>query len=425
MTFGGGGCGPRIPAGPAPARIAARPLTPRTVAASAEGPVILGAAVAAGSAHDPIGQEGLAWRVAHALVPAGREAAWEVEVSRDWALFRVTCAPVEGPACAAELSGALAQAPDDEVRWQAMGTAASAARAQLEATSASLASLVLEGLLFEGHRYGHPAEGRGGVADVLDLRAAQAFHAARYVNIHTAVGVAGRWDEATREALTQAAEAIPVGPARLRPLFRPPVVDHREIVVVEAPPPKEASLPAGAEAGEPEVGAEPPPAVPLVVALGHPIHADAAEIAVLAAELSTREAAHVEVSLEPGDASVAHRQRRLSVVYTPPAGTSAVDAVRTALEMVEGWREPAPGAAQRPVPDPGLALGRALAPEPLDPHAPGPDAAGVLTAHLRPEELQIVVVTPQVEAAREALEAAAEGLGVPQVWVLPPGAVAR
>lgn len=174
------------------------------------------ALIAAGSAYDPIGREGAAWRVARALATGGEPGRWDVAVGREWASVVLTCAPERAAECAAVFGDALVAPAFAE---PALAAARDQARAALEAPSADE---VFTCALYEGHRYGHPPEGRLGVVDQLDAGALRAFHAAHYVRRAVHVAAAGPVPPEVRDALAERLLALPSALPRELPTYAPP-----------------------------------------------------------------------------------------------------------------------------------------------------------------------------------------------------------
>ena len=136
-------------------------------------------AVRAGSAHDPVGREGLASLTALALREggAGERSPDEVEqalyalgtdvevvVDRELVTYR-TRALVEDLDVIAGLLGDMLLAPvfDEAAVERIRGEAADRLDRALVARDEQLGHEVFDTWIFEGHPYGHPADGRAGV----------------------------------------------------------------------------------------------------------------------------------------------------------------------------------------------------------------------------------------------------------------------
>ena len=164
-------------------------------------------AVRAGSAHDPVGREGLASLTALALREggAGERSPDEVEqalyalgtdvevvVDRELVTYR-TRALVEDLDVIAGLLGDMLLAPvfDEAAVERIRGEAADRLDRALVARDEQLGHEVFDTWIFEGHPYGHPADGRAGVVETLELAEVRQFRAARYVRPAIHLGVAG------------------------------------------------------------------------------------------------------------------------------------------------------------------------------------------------------------------------------------------
>jgi len=205
--------------------------------------------VRAGSAHDPVGQEGLAHLTARLLreggagtrSPAAVEAVLyrmgtniEVVVDREMVSFRVTSVVEDGPELAALLgdmlmSPRLDPATLERVRGHA-GTYLSRGIVQNDET---LGDSVLQARLYAGHGYGHPVQGRTGVLDTLDEDAVRTFLQDRYVRPAIVLGVAGA---ASDEVILGLRDRLSQAPARLYQDVSPRAVPKprgRTVLVVE------------------------------------------------------------------------------------------------------------------------------------------------------------------------------------------------
>lgn len=206
--------------------------------------------IRAGSAHDPVGQEGLAWLTAQSLVvgsQAGevpgqtpslaRDLRWEVEP--ELVRFELRCAREESVACAERL-GALVTAP----RFNEESLALARARAKVDLREIiglgqvgegrrRLALALMDRWLYQGHPYGHPPQGRVASLEVLTLADVQRFHADRYVRGATSLGIAGG---PTAEAVVDIQAALSGLPARTHRDATPRALPHpdgRTVLVAE------------------------------------------------------------------------------------------------------------------------------------------------------------------------------------------------
>ncbi|MFT4976307.1 MAG: zinc protease [Myxococcota bacterium] len=192
--------------GPAPLAVAAEPVR---VVGQPAGALItwIDVTLRAGSAHDPIGEEGLAWHTAELLRQGGAggrdeqavEALLyrlgtdvEVMVDRELVSLRVRCLTEDLPQITDLLGDMLLEPELDEA---VLSRLTADSLAYLEATIAeddeSLGMAALESWLFTGHRYSHQPRGRAGVVEGLSVADIERFRAQRYVRPALVLGVAG------------------------------------------------------------------------------------------------------------------------------------------------------------------------------------------------------------------------------------------
>jgi zinc protease len=96
---------------------------------------------------------------------------------------------------------------------------------------------VLHAVLFEGHPYGHPVDGRAGVLPLLDHDDARGFHATHYVRERMVVGIAGGYAPADRTHLATRLEEVRAARGPDLGLFEPPPVAGRSLVAVDTDTP--------------------------------------------------------------------------------------------------------------------------------------------------------------------------------------------
>jgi predicted Zn-dependent peptidase len=234
-------CKPLPPRGPAPA-VQARALPPLVLQLDEGGPeACLEASVRAGSAFDPIGGEGTASLLAHALVGHARAAAGpdapplDVDVGREDVTFRLRCPADRASACASLLADAVTVPDFDEADVERARQDALAALATRPV--GELADDVLDLWIFDAHPYGHPVRGRTGVLGTIDTLALRRFFATHYVRAATVVGVAGGAPLADAHALEARTGALGDAMRPDLPLFHAVPADGRELLVVDAPTP--------------------------------------------------------------------------------------------------------------------------------------------------------------------------------------------
>ena len=192
--------------GPAPLVEAVKPI--RVVGQPADGLVTwLDLTIRAGSAHDPIGQEGLAWHTANLLREGGaggRDKAAvdallyrlgtdvEVMVDRELISLRVRCLTEDLPEVTDLLGDMLLEpALDASALERLAGSSRTALETGIAESDEGLGMAALDGWLFSGHRYAHPPQGRAGVLETLTVDDVQDFLDARYVRPAAVLGVSG------------------------------------------------------------------------------------------------------------------------------------------------------------------------------------------------------------------------------------------
>ena len=217
--------------GPVPVAEAEAPL--RLVGQPVSGPITwLEVTVRAGSAHDPIGQEGLSWLTANLLAQGGAggrspEALADalytlgtelsVVVDRELVSFRMRCLSEDLPQCADILGDVLLEpALDADVAARLRGQAREELESGLARNDEALGMAALETWMFTGHPYGHLPQGRAGVVDTLTAEDVQGFLARRYIRPAAALGVAGPMVTAAGDLAGEGAAAEAVSGLRSR-----------------------------------------------------------------------------------------------------------------------------------------------------------------------------------------------------------------
>ncbi|MFT5681930.1 MAG: zinc protease [Myxococcota bacterium] len=207
--------------GPVPADIAEG--TVARIGHRVDGPLAwVNLTVRAGSAHDPIGQEGLAWLTAGMLREggAGGRTAEEVEaelyalgtdidvlVDREQVTFRTKCL-AEDLDAVADLLGDMVLEPalEADTMTRLLESAQDWLTRGVTDSDERLGMAVFDDWLFTGHPYGHPVEGRSGVVGLLTRADVEGFLADRYVRPAMVVGMAGPMVDG-QEILTHATGA--------------------------------------------------------------------------------------------------------------------------------------------------------------------------------------------------------------------------
>lgn len=173
-------------------------------------------AVAAGSAYDPPGREGLAWLTAHLI---GLAAKTTPEVGPELVIFRVPIGEIP------TLSQALVN-PPITAEW----LAAVPPPRWLDDCGA-IAKAALDISLFAGHPYGHPVWGRSSTRASLSAAEVRAFYDRRYVRGATAAAAQNPTDLAGHLDGLAPRTASPITPTVLPPL----TTSLPALLVVSAP----------------------------------------------------------------------------------------------------------------------------------------------------------------------------------------------
>jgi zinc protease len=206
------------------------------------------ALIAAGSARDAVGFEGLAHLTARGLAEAGaadrtsqevRDAlfptgnALQVLVDREWVSIRLRCHRDHQAICAEIFADALTAPrfdPTDLIRLR--DEAIYDVSEGLLSDEEALGQEVMDAMLFEGHPYGHPVKGRTGTLPLIDAERVAAFYKAQYVRQSVWLGLAGSYSDETRATLVERLDALPAERAPELVLQKPIAVDGRSLQIV-------------------------------------------------------------------------------------------------------------------------------------------------------------------------------------------------
>jgi zinc protease len=242
------GCAPKIERGPVPVDEAAKPPSVVRQPNETSPNIYLAALVRAGSALDPVGKEGLAHLTAQAMVEGGagdrapdaiRQDLHgygnniEVLVDREWVSFRLRCHADHALACA-ELFGDVLTSPglDPETVQRLREESEYAVSEGILSSAEALGDELLDNVLFAGHPYGHPVEGRSGVIPLLTEADTRSFHGQHYLRSTTWLGLAGNIPAGVDQALE---ERLGTLPSRLAPDFalpQPEPIEGRRLLAV-------------------------------------------------------------------------------------------------------------------------------------------------------------------------------------------------
>jgi zinc protease len=257
--FGSVGCWSPKP-GPVPVDLASAPV--QVVAQPVQGPVTwITIAVRAGSAHDPVGKEGLAALTAQMLREGGAgdrtpEAVdtllyrlgtdISVVVGKELVTYRVKVLTEDLPLVTSLLADMfVAPALDPDTHARLVDEQADALTKGILQDDEATGLEVLDNLLYAGHPYGHPVSGRGGVVPTLTLQDVRTFLDTHYLRSVVVLGVAGSavaedgsWkpDAAAATDLNGLGAALSTLPADIYDAPTPkrvPAVEGRSLLVVE------------------------------------------------------------------------------------------------------------------------------------------------------------------------------------------------
>ena len=205
--------------------------------------------VRAGSAHDPIGSEGLAHLTAHLLREggAGKHSATAVQralhrmgtdidvvVDREMVAFRATCVS-EDAAEVAKLMAKMLTAPklDPSVLTRLRTEAMTTLKSGIPQNDEALGDALLDARLYAGHGYGHPVQGRTGVLETVDVAQVRRFLLERYVRPAVVLGVSGA---ATDDVVSSLRDSLSTLPAQMYRDVTPraaPVPRGRRVLIVQ------------------------------------------------------------------------------------------------------------------------------------------------------------------------------------------------
>jgi len=246
-------CAPRRDPGVIPAEVVQEPVRLVTMPDAESPNIYLQAIVGAGSAHDRSGQEGLAHLTARALIEAGagsrsaeevRDALYptgnglQLVVDKEWVSLRLRCHVDHTDRCVEIFADALTAPRFDEADVIRLREEAEFAVSEgILGDDEALGEAVFHSVLYEGHPYAHPIEGRAGVLPTLDAADARAFHDAFYVRRNMVVGIAGAYTPEAKAALEERLEAVPgVQPPDMARMA-PPRREGRDLTVVSTSTP--------------------------------------------------------------------------------------------------------------------------------------------------------------------------------------------
>jgi len=243
------GCVPHIDRGPISAEVGMRPVPLLELPDPSSPNIYLQALIKAGSAYDPVGQEGLAHLTASSLVEggAGEHTADELRailhptgnffsthVDREFVSLRLRCHKDHAALCVGAFVDVLTspQFNGDDVQ-RTKDEALYTVTEGLLSNEEALGDAVFQAALFDGHPYGHPVEGRAGSLPGLDANRVKQFYTARYLRPTVWVGIAGGYQEQDIESLKTALESIPGSIPPDDAKLAPVPVNSRQLLAVQ------------------------------------------------------------------------------------------------------------------------------------------------------------------------------------------------
>jgi zinc protease len=241
-------CVPRVDRGPVLVEQAQRPVHVIQLPDANNPNIYLQATIRAGSRFDPVGFEGLASLTAHALVEAGagtmtgeqlQQALYptgnslRVQVHREFVTFRLRCHRDHALLCTELFTAVITQpAFEEEPLERLKDEAVYSITDGILSDEEQLGEEVLNGLLFEGHPYGHPVVGRGGTIPLLSAKRARTFYQQHYLRSSITVGVAGHYTDTHRNALQTGLEKLSTAPGPDLAMLDPVPIKGRTLAVV-------------------------------------------------------------------------------------------------------------------------------------------------------------------------------------------------
>jgi len=155
-------------------------------------------------------------------------------VDREWVSVRLRCHRDQAATCVAVFTDVLT-AP----RFVATDVSRLRDEALYELTEGylgdeeELGREVLDDWLYEAHPYGHPRPGRAGTVPLLDDTRTRDFYARHYVRGAVIAGIAGDYDDALRETLLRAFDALAPKPAADLVLMPALPVEGRRLLAID------------------------------------------------------------------------------------------------------------------------------------------------------------------------------------------------
>jgi zinc protease len=423
--------------------------------------VYLQATVRAGSAYDPVGQEGLAWLTAQMLRQGGAgerspeqvdallydlAAELEVVVDKDLVTVRGKALAEDADRFVPLFVDIVTEPAWDQAAFERLRSQAeSDLSVGILSSEEALGDAVFDAWLHEGHPYGHPVQGRTGVLPTLTLEQVQGFHADAWVRQATTLGLAGAVDQSLAD---QVAGELLQGLAATEPLESTPKpraeIHGRQLLVVEKP-----TASTGWHFGHPlDVQRDHPDYAALYLAMVHfgdhrESHGRLYKNLRTARGMNYGDYAYVEHYVQQGwsrtqETATIREQPQFSVWLRPTDADNGPFAVKLALQLTEdlvteglsqeqfeSTREYLLMRMKTWAQDPGRRLGFAVEAEAMDlpnqlEDLPASIEAldlsqvnGALQTWIHPEDLRLVAVTGDGQALVDSLT---EGSATPIVY---------
>ena len=154
-------------------------------------------------------------------------------MERDYVTLRIRCHKDHGDLCITSFLDVLTQPKFEEtsverLREEALYNVTDGILSDEEA----LGDAVLNGLLFEGHPYGHPVPGRAGTLGLLTSEDTKRFYNEHYLRSTTRVGLGGAFTEGQLQTLKSGLERLGTSLAPDDAMQSPVTVKGRQLLVV-------------------------------------------------------------------------------------------------------------------------------------------------------------------------------------------------
>ncbi|MFT7520311.1 MAG: hypothetical protein ACI9MC_002456 [Kiritimatiellia bacterium] len=226
-TIGSASCVPRYGRGPVPIDLARTEVAVSHVPSDSPARVI--ATIRRGSASDPSGQEGRAWL---ALQSTASEHDI-VRVTRQTATLHHTCVQ-SLDACSGHVVQALIGKGSEEGLAAALTEAHHALKTPDRRDPRWVAAEALRALIFEGHPFGHPVEGRDGTINTMDAHHLRQFFEGQVVRSTVEIQATGSWTTSGLATLSQELKQISSSMPNDATMMAPVPLRHSELYILSS-----------------------------------------------------------------------------------------------------------------------------------------------------------------------------------------------